>query len=145
MLQTLLAERFKLAFHRETKELSVYALVVAKGGPNLKESDREGESTTKTDPKRPGSGGTQTRTSMAQFADLLDGCCGLPVVDLTGLKGRYDFTLDISSYMVRDQVLDTPGVVSEALQKQLGLNIVERKILIEMMVVDHAEKIPIEN
>lgn len=145
MTQALLAQRFNLAFHRETKEIAVYALVVAKGGPKLKRSDTDGESETKTDPKKPGSGGTLLRTTLAQLADRLDGTCPDPVVDLTGLKGRYDLTLDISSYMGGGQPMDLPAVLNEALQKQLGLNLVQRKAPIEMLIVDHAEKAPVEN
>jgi uncharacterized protein (TIGR03435 family) len=111
----------------------------------LKESDSEGESATRTDPKKPGSGGTLLRTTMAQLADRLDGTCPDPVVDLTGLKGRYDLTLDISSYMGGGQPMDLPAVLNEALQKQLGLNLVQRKAPMEMLIVDRAEKAPVDN
>jgi uncharacterized protein (TIGR03435 family) len=145
MLQTLLAERFKLTSHRETKELAVYALTVAKGGPKLKPSDSEGEPVTVNN-KKLGSGGTSLRTSMAQFADLLDGGLGPdPIVDLTGLKGRYDFSLDISSYMPGMQNGDLPVFLNDALQRQLGLNLKPRKVPIAILVVDHAEKVPLEN
>jgi uncharacterized protein (TIGR03435 family) len=69
------AERFKLAANRETKDLAVLALVVAKGGPKLKESEGEGESIT-TNAKKVGTGGRSVRTSMAQLADLFDGGLG---------------------------------------------------------------------
>lgn len=143
MLQTLLTEQLKLESHREAKDFPVYALVVAKGGPNLKESNEGGESVTETS-KRLGAGGTSLRTSMVQFADLLDGSCPDPVVDLTGLKGRYDFTLDISSYLGGMQPGDLPAVLNEALQKQLGLNLVHRKASLEVLVIDHVEKVPVE-
>ena len=57
MMQALLAERFHLTFHREPKDLEVCGLLPAKGGPKFTESNSEGESVTKTDPKKPGSGG----------------------------------------------------------------------------------------
>jgi uncharacterized protein (TIGR03435 family) len=146
MLQTLLAERFKLACHRDNKEFTVWAMVVAKAGSKLRESDTEGESVTKTDPKRPGSGGTSLRTSMAQLADLLDGALGPePVLDMTGLKGRYDFTLDFGSYLNGIQPGDMPALLNDAMQKQLGLNLEHRKVSLEVLVVDHVEKASVEN
>jgi len=142
MLQTLLAERFKFAFHRETKEFPVYALVVATGGPKFKETASEGESVTRTDPKRPGTGGTSLRTSMAQLANLLAGTCPDPVVDMTGLTGRYDFTLDVTGYPVN---VEMPAILSDVLQKQLGLKLEHRRIPLDVVVVDHADRVPIEN
>jgi uncharacterized protein (TIGR03435 family) len=145
MLQNLLAERLKLAVHRETKEFTVYALIVAKGGPKFKESGMDGESETKTDPKRPGTGFTSVRTSMAQLANLLAGTFPDPLVDMTGLNGRYDFTLDIGSYLVGLQPGELPSIANDALQKQLGLGLEHRKVPLEVLVVDHVEKAPIEN
>jgi uncharacterized protein (TIGR03435 family) len=144
MLQRLLAERLKLAVHHESKELAVYALVVSKDGPKLKESGTEGESVTKNNPK-PGTGGTSVRTSMSQLADLLEGACPDPVVDQTGLKGRYDFTLDFASYLVGIQPGDLPAILNEAMQKQIGINLEHKKITIDLLIVDHVEKTPIEN
>jgi uncharacterized protein (TIGR03435 family) len=145
MSQALLAERFKLAAHRETKDLAVLALVVAKGGPKLKESEGEGESIT-TNAKKVGTGGRSVRTSMAQLADLLDGGIGPePIVDQTGLKARYDFTLDLARYISGNEKVDWLAVLSEALHQQLGLNLERRKTRIEMLVVDRAEKAPVEN
>jgi uncharacterized protein (TIGR03435 family) len=82
---------------------------------------------------------------MAELADILDGSCPDPVVNLTGLKGRYDFTLDISSYLGSIQPGDLPSVLNEALQQQLGLNLVYRKASLEVLVIDHVEKAPEEN
>jgi uncharacterized protein (TIGR03435 family) len=144
MMQRLVAERFQLASHRETREFPVYALVVAKGGPKLKESSSKGEAAT-TNNRKLGSGGTSVRTSLAQLADLLDGCCSDPVVDRTGLTRRYDFALDISAYMPIQQSGDLPVILNEAMQKQLGIGMEHRKVTIEVLVVDHAEKVPVEN
>jgi uncharacterized protein (TIGR03435 family) len=144
MLQKLLAERFKLTFHRETREFAVYALVVAKGGPKLKESDTEGDAVTKNNAK-PGTGGTSLRTTMAQLGDTLAGVCPEPVVDLTGLKGRYDFTLDFSDYLVGVQPGDIPNILNQAMQKQIGIGLEHRKTPIEVLIVDHMEKAPLEN
>jgi uncharacterized protein (TIGR03435 family) len=144
MLQALLSERFKLTLHRESKDMMVYALVVWKGGPKFKESEAGGDSAMQTT-KKPGGGGTLLRTSMAQFADILNGSCPDPIVDATGLKGRYDFTLDVSSYLGSMYPGDLPIVLTEALRQQLGLSLEHRKTSIEIMVVDHVERAGLEN
>jgi uncharacterized protein (TIGR03435 family) len=66
-------------------------------------------------------------------------------VDQTGLKARYDFTLDLARYISGDEKVDWLAVLSEALHQQLGLNLERRKTRIEMLVVDRAEKAPAEN
>jgi uncharacterized protein (TIGR03435 family) len=90
MLRTLLAERFKLAFHRETKEIPVYALVVTKNGPKLKEATDDGPSNA--------DGGDNgelifSRVTMDILAGVLAASVDRPVVDETGLKGKYNFAL----------------------------------------------------
>jgi uncharacterized protein (TIGR03435 family) len=142
MLQTLLGERFKLALHRETKDLPGYALIVAKGGPRLKESASEGESAMKPDRARM----IAEHVTMPWFADVLTNPLHSPVVDKTGLTGHYDFTLDISKYA-------TPGMspeemssaLAECLQQELGLRVEARKLPLEILVIDHAEKMPTGN
>jgi uncharacterized protein (TIGR03435 family) len=126
MLQALLVERFKLKVHKEAREQPVYGLVVAKGGPKLKESPRE-EEPKEGEPKTPsnavsvrqeggsmvvktGAGGAMKMTmgpnmtmrmesekvTMEQFADMLTGFVDKPVVDMTELKGNYQIALDLS-------------------------------------------------
>ena len=126
MLQALLADRFKLKVHKEQKEQAVYGLVVAKGGPKLKEAKPE-EQPKEGEPKTPsnavsvkqegagmtvrtGAGGAMKmtmgpnmtmhmeseRVSMEQFADMLTGFVDKPVVDMTELKGNYQITLDLT-------------------------------------------------
>ena len=158
MLQTLLAERFKLAFHRQSKEISVYALTVGKNGPKMRHSEDEGESTT--------TGNKLSievkRTSMAQLADLLTNPLGRPVLDETGLQGRYDFKVDLAPYMVGDCISspcaaqsvgaqiaehgpDMADVAMRALRDQIGLQLESRKAQVEILVIDHAERVPTEN
>jgi uncharacterized protein (TIGR03435 family) len=92
MMQELVTERFQMKSHREQWEMWVYALVAARSGPKLKESKEEGEEV-EIDNKQLGTGGTLLRTSMAQLADHLDGSLGPePVVDQTGIAGRFDRT-----------------------------------------------------
>jgi uncharacterized protein (TIGR03435 family) len=97
MLQSLLADRFKLAIHRETKEMPVYELTVAKGGVKFKEGKCVGE----PGPSNPCGGVSGSRrgmligrvTSVADVAESLSGTLGRVVVDKTGLTGNYDFDL----------------------------------------------------
>ena len=89
MLRTLLEDRFKLAVHRDSKELPGYAMVVAKGGFKLKPVEAGGSGTDSH-------GGrvrilTATKTSMAQLADLAARYLGEVVIDKTGVNGVYDF------------------------------------------------------
>ena len=145
MLQTLLADRFKLSFHREDKELKAFALVVAKGGPKLHEPAADGE------PSRENTAtGTIAKSiTMTEFADFLAGPVESPIVDKTGLTGKYDFTLDFTNYL---PPLDRPtkiddflGVMQAALEGELGLKLEPlKKTEIEVMVIDHVEK-PSEN
>jgi uncharacterized protein (TIGR03435 family) len=142
MLQTLLKERFKLAFHRETKELQGYALLVAKGGHKLRESTTGGEPSMK--PIR--AAFTGERVSMDYLANLLMSPMRMPVVDRTGLAGRYDFTIDLGPYLQPAMSPeDMQAAMSEGLQQQLGLRLEARKLPIEILVVDHADKTPLEN
>jgi uncharacterized protein (TIGR03435 family) len=139
----LLSDRFKLTFHRETKNLPVYELVVAKNGPKFHESQSEGEPSFKPSNKM---SLTVERMPMGQFADQISGPLRMPVVDMTGLKGRYDFTIDLSGYFNPDKPPTDPSeIIVPALQDILGLKLESKKAPIETIVVDHAEKVPSEN
>lgn len=96
MLRTLLADRFRLKAHRETKELPVYWLVVAKNGPKLRD-EKEGDALVKDGnlpPLRAGANGMFLRGELAQLAEVLSRPLGRPVLDKTGIKGRYFFQLE---------------------------------------------------
>ena len=142
MLQSLLLDRFHLALHRETRDVPGYALVVAKGGPRLRESATDGEPSMK--PNRAIM--TAERITMAWFAETLTNPLRSAVVDQTGLTGRYDFTIDISKYVnpgsSPEEMLDG---LSECLQHELGLKVEARKLPLEVLVVDRAEKTPSGN
>ena len=146
MLQTLLAERFKLMLHHESKVQPVYKLIVAKNGPRIKESKS---------PYTP----DQTcnfpqctvfnNTEMWVFAATLTGRMGRPVLDLTGLKGAYDFTLRLDT--LEELSSDDPALKSKVsdwssssiftdIQKQLGLELKADKAPVDSIVVDHAER-----
>jgi uncharacterized protein (TIGR03435 family) len=145
MLQALLADRFKLALHRESKTMAVYALVVGANGPKLHPSEDEGE----TELRGRGTkiGVVARRCSIADLAGFLSHPMQLPVVDKTGLAGRYDFTLDISPYISAETPVqrgEIPGLFQSALLQQLGLKLEARKLPVEVLVIDHAER-PSEN
>ena len=144
MLQTLLAERFHLELHRQTKEMACYLLVVAKGGPKFQESKTEGESDIQPDPRRMSV--AVRRVPVAQLVDLLSRMFQTPVVDLTGLTGRYDITLDIAKYIPQSgEKMDPLGIIQAGLQEELGLKMESKKYPVDLLIIDRAEKAPVEN
>ena len=149
MLQQVLAERFKLATHRETRDLPVYALSVAKGGPKLKESA--------IDPSVPASArrGGGIRMSMGMisanectipyFLSMLSRQLGRTILDRTGLTGNYDFTLrwmpDNGTSASSDGAqADALPSIFTALQEQLGLKLESTKAPASVLVIDHLER-----
>jgi uncharacterized protein (TIGR03435 family) len=141
MFRQLLADRFKLDFHRETKVMRAYALTVLPTGQKLHESAPD-------TPRRRENTAVSTiakSISMPEFANFLADAVETPVVDQTNLKDRYDFVLDFTPYL---PVLDRPlqlhdflEALQAALEGELGLKL-ERlnKTAIEVLVVDHVEK-----
>ena len=144
VLRTLLGERFKLKLHRDTKELSSLVLVVARGGPKLHNSQEDAPGVL-----RPDKGAMVAQhATMSEFIGTLAGPLRTPVIDKTGLTGRYDFTVDLSSYLADakpGQQPDMTGIMISALREQLGLNLESRKESVEVLVIDHAEKSPSGN
>lgn len=186
MLRNLLAERFKLAFHYEKTETQAYALVVAKGGLKIKEATppspvappEGGAAQPKPGPVTDADGFTYfaprdgmvvgranglTRwvgknVLMEHLAGLSNSLTGQPVIDSTGLKGKYDFIWTFSSDSVGERApaalpddgsaapVDEAGLtIFAALEKQLGLRLEPQKITIDAFVIDHAENTPVEN
>jgi uncharacterized protein (TIGR03435 family) len=144
MLGALLAERFKLTFHRDTKNLPFLALVVAKGGPKLNPSQVDGPGVL-----RPNKGAMVAQhASMLEFTGSLTGPLRTPVIDETGLGGRYDFAIDLSSEFAGVKPGEQPdmvNIVMFALRRQAGLNLESRKGPIGILVIDHAETNPSGN
>jgi uncharacterized protein (TIGR03435 family) len=167
MIANLLTERFKMATHRETRQIEVYEMSVAKNGPKFKES------TPKDAPKDSDSGGPLRRDAdgfpvlrpgnslaiapgharlrsedktMAWFAEMLSDQLQRPVHDVTGLTARYDFVLSWSWEE------NAPGAREAAvadiitqLPAQLGLKLERKKGPVEVLVLDHMEKAPTAN
>jgi uncharacterized protein (TIGR03435 family) len=136
MLQTLLAERFKLAIHRETKERTAYSLVVGKDGPRLHEVEAGAGRTTD------GRGFLSAqKMSMSQLADSLSKALGVPVLNMTGIKGLFDIELK----WAQDEYSANGPSIFTVVQEQLGLKLEPRKGPVEIIVVDHAERVPTGN
>ena len=146
MLQTLLADRFKLSMHRETAERSIYALTVEKGGSKLKahqggDDDQQGNNYN-------GAGHAACRNcSMARLANFLSVQTGHSVVDRTGIEGGYDFTLDFApvraapdSRAPSSRSIDTRPEIFTSLREQLGLKLEPQKGTVEMFHIDRVEK-----
>lgn len=139
MTQTMLADRFKLEFHRETRTLREYALVVAKGGPKFgtpSESSHKGVATSQSDNQITGWG-----RPISDLARMLIGAVGAPVVDQTGLKGQYDFDLKFAPLLgvSRDGDDALPDVFA-VLQERLGLKLEAITGPVEVLVIEQAEK-----
>jgi uncharacterized protein (TIGR03435 family) len=137
MLQTLLAERFQLVLHHEQKIGSAYALVLVKSGLKIKPVEGADGSNSN------GSKGqlTVTGMTMPKFAEILSRDLKTPVADLTETPGAFDFKLTWSTEGDAD---DLQSALFSALQTQLGLKLESRKLSIDTIVVDRAEK-PSEN
>jgi uncharacterized protein (TIGR03435 family) len=149
-LKSLLADRFQLALHSETREQPVYALVVNKGGPKLQES---------TEPRslirKMGRGTLKGQSvGLGMLALNLSNELGRRVIDKTGLTGKYDFELKwASSQAAAPQLAATPQTaelavpadsegpsIFTALQEQLGLRLESGKGPVEVLVIDRAER-----
>jgi uncharacterized protein (TIGR03435 family) len=157
MLQDLLADRFKLRFHRESRELPVYALTVDKDGPKLKAHDSLSAGDPWIDPAGDHFPHTIWHAKFAPmdfFAWRLSLMLDRPVVDQTKLQGGYDFDLSFTAdlppgmpagALLNGEPIDTSGpTIFEAVQKQLGLRLERQKGPVEVLVIDQAEK-PMEN
>lgn len=152
MMQKLIADRFKLTFHHDQKELSVYALVVGKNGPKLTKS--EGDPNGLPALFFRGLGNLPARNAtMGDFGGLMqEAVLDRPVVDQTGLKGRFDFTLkwtpDESQFAGMgmrvpppSDAADAPPGLFTAIQEQLGLKLDSTKAPVLVLVIDHVEKL----
>jgi uncharacterized protein (TIGR03435 family) len=143
MLQNLLAERFKLVVHHESKSVPGYALVISKGGLKVKPVEGEGSSMNSNNTKL-----TATHVNTDRIAKYVANVLGQPVLDETGIKDSFSFVLEYADPRPgREEKSDsgaTLPTVFTALNEQLGLKLESRKIPIDIVVVDHIER-PTEN
>ncbi len=154
MFQKMLAERFQLKFHRDSRDLAAYTLTVAKTGPRLEKSQAEGEGL-------PGLWFSQignlhvTNATMVDFSHLMqEAVLDRPVVDQTNLKGRWNFNLkwtpDETQFagmgvkVPTTEAADAPPPLFTAIQEQVGLKLDATRTAVPVLVVDHVEK-PSEN
>ena len=145
MLQALLKDRFRIAVHRETKEMPVYEMTVAKGGVKMLPYDPERPLV--SPPNRGGSAIIGAGT-MAQLANMMTAPAGRPVLDKTGLDGRYTYILTFMPLSSPAAESASSSVLPDffaAVQQQLGLKLEPKKEPIEILVIDHAERVPSEN
>lgn len=136
MFKALLAARFHLVLHRETRELPVYDLVVAIGGSKLRLSGDE-----------PGFGMTDTgsitfkKTTVSIFGNVLSGVLGRKVIDMTGLQGNFEVDLHWTPNERADPHPDNDGPsVFTAIQQHLGLRLESSKGPVEILAIDRANK-----
>jgi uncharacterized protein (TIGR03435 family) len=168
MWQDLLAERFHLKVHIIKKDFPAYELSVAKGGPRFRvgpgfpepfQGQKWGRATAPPRNVRQ----TFRDCSMTEFIEQLRWPLGTEVrssgfalgrvVDKTGLSGRYDFTLEFAGRYaggafpppLPEGQIDTAPTLIDALRQQLGLTLIEKKASLDVLVVDHVDKVPTEN
>ncbi len=167
MMQNLLAERFHLKLHIASKDFAAFELVVAKTGLKIKESTdtplpaRDGFPVIA--PGKPGMSSNQSgvggvilyrvraqQMPMSMLTRMLRSQDDPPVVDKTGLTGKYDFTLEYA----KEVRTPTPGMEAEptsapslstALQQQLGLQLINRKVAFDVLIIDSFDKTPTDN
>jgi uncharacterized protein (TIGR03435 family) len=134
MVQSLFADRFKLAVHHEMRETTVYFLKIGKNGPNLPRGGgvKLNGSVQEAAPGRPE---WPNGWTMPRLAAYLSDTTGRPVVDRTALDGTYGITLTFS----RSDTDDRPSIFT-AVQEQLGLKLEPGKAPIDVLVIDHIEK-----
>jgi len=163
MLIPFLADRFGLKFHHETRQLPVYELVVAKGGPKMKESkpdDPSGGAQARHMTMMNGRGNIESQGStMDSFAHVLSTQVGRTVLDKTGLTGMYDYSLNWTPDDAPPPMAGGPAggppssapppdaggpTLFTALQEQLGLKLESEKGPVDDIVIDHIDK-PTEN
>ena len=144
MVQALIVHRFQMKSHTEEKEISCYVLVRGKGAAKLTDAAPDGQ---------PAISNSQTGTTfhnqpVSRFTFMLTRRLDRPVLDLTGLKGTYDFTIDLSGLGFGGNpppAESTGPSIFAAVQTDLGLKLEGRKQSIGILVVDSVQRIPVEN
>ncbi len=141
LIRKLLADRFGLKFHRKKRELAVYALIVAKGGPKLtpaahpdaqpgQHNEGHGMQTTRS----------FTSAAMSDFVLTMQFFLDRPLVDQTDLTRRYDFNLTYTYADAANSDPDAPPPLFTAIQEQLGLKFQPTKAATDVLVIDHVER-----
>lgn len=142
MMQALLGDRFRLSFHHQEKELKAFVLTVAKGGAKVTPAVAPDAK-----PYRQNSANGSVVKSMTiqQFGDFISQPLHMPVVDQTGLTGKYDFVIDFTPYLPDEKNMgpnrpDSTSILMAAMEGELGIKMETRKTQVDVMVIDHVEK-----
>lgn len=142
-LRVMLADRYQLKFHRDTKEMQVYGLAIAKGGVKLETAPEGDNSESRMNGSRTEEGKsslTGKNLPVANLVRFLSGQVGRTVIDQTGLSGKYNFTM-----VYAPDLADPVGPsLFTAVQEQLGLKLEAQKGPVEVVVIDSVQK-PSEN
>lgn len=139
MIQPLLEERFKLKYHREPRQVSGLALVVGKNGAKIKQSEGgSGEFSMANGIFR------GTNVPISRLGQLTSSVMQQPVMDATGLEGRYDFMFEPRKFATPGAAFPLQELLRTAIQEELGLRLESRKFEIQVIVIDHIER-PGEN
>lgn len=140
-IRALLADRFQLKVHKETRELPVYGLVIAKNGAKIQATTDDDVTRSSLRIRRGDTGKSEmtgARQPLASLAKSLSDQVGRPVLDQTGLQGNYDFKITFAPDMAADAT-DGPSIFT-ALQDQLGLRLDSQKGPVEVLVIDGVQK-----
>ena len=143
MLQTLLSERFQIKMRRETKEFSVYVLTTGKGVPKTNEAAGDTPPSIANTP----AGVSFHKQPISRFTFMLTRRMDRPVLDMTGLPGLYDFTVDLSGLGFAGRPPEDPSAPSvfTTVQRDLNLKLDSRKEMIDVLVIESANKVPTED
>ena len=149
MVQTLLADRFKLKLHRESKDLSAYVITVGKTAPKLAPPKDDETNSLQFAPQTvPNQRSSYhllfTRFTLQQLCDLFARQMDSLVVNQTGLNGEYDFALDLTPDETRPNPVDSTLLMT-AMREQLGLTLKSQKIPVDTLVIDSVEKVAAGN
>ncbi len=155
MLQALLADRFKLVVHTDSRPVPGFMLTAGKGKPKMKESDGQGNSGCEPVPQTPAAGAvfyqivTCRNMTMETFAQMLHQMAGAyidkPVLDSTGLKGAWDFDVKWSPRALLSLSGNAGITIFDAVDKQLGLKLEAHDVPSSVMVVDSINEAPSPN
>lgn len=145
MMRTLLAERFKLVVHTETRELTAYKLVVDTAGSKLRLSNPVEPPGSNPFTMRAAGHLAGTRVTATMLAKVLSNQLGRPVEDETGFAGVFDFVLQWSPDAADPAAEQSPASLFTALREQLGLRLVARRMPVDVVVIDRVDPRPTEN
>jgi uncharacterized protein (TIGR03435 family) len=143
MLQALLADRFHLKYHRDMREMPVYALVPDKNGAKLKESAPDAAKSIRIGVNGRNQLIVAPKISMDQFARTINNAFGVthPVLNKTGLAGAYDIKLEATpEFRMTGPDPELKNIsVFDAIRQQLGLRLEPQKATMELLIIDHVE------